>query len=310
MSSFAQQKGKVWHIGFLGAASDSGYYAKGVEALRTGLRDLGYVEGKNIVIEFRWAEGKYERLPELASELVRLKVDLIVAVPSPAIRAAQQATTTIPIIFPTTGDPVGSGFAKSLARPGGNLTGLSNSNLDVSTKLLELLTTTVPNLSRVALLGNPGSTTLPSTVKSIQTAAHKIGLKTLPVETRSLKEIERSFRVMTREGIQAVIIVSDSLFVSNSHRIADLALNHRLPSITQLPFYAEGGGLMSYGQNTLEGYRRAAIYVDKIFKGARPGDLPIEQPTTFEFVVNRKTAKALGITIPQSILVRADRVIE
>ena len=311
LASFAQQQpAKIARIGFLGAASDSGFYAKGVEALRAGLRDLGYMEGKNIVIEPRWAEGKYERLPELARELVRLKVDVIVAVPSPAIRAAQQATSTIPIVFPTTGDPVGSGVAASLARPGGNITGLSNSNLDVSAKLLDLLKAIAPKLTRVAMLGNPGSSTQPRILKSVQAAAQTVGIQILPVEARSPEEIERAFPRMTREGAGAVIIAADALFLAQSRRIAELALNHGLPSISQHPNYAEVGGLMSYGQNTLEGYRRAASYVDKILNGAKPGDLPIEQPTKFQLLINRKTAKALGRTIPPELLLRADEVIQ
>ena len=311
LASFAQQtQAKIARIGFLSAASDSGFGAKAVEALRAGLRDLGYMEGRNIFIETRWAEGKYERLPELARELVRLKVDVIVAVPSPAIRAAQQATSTIPIVFATTGDPVGSGFAASLARPGGNITGLSNSNLDVSAKLLDLLKAIAPKLTRVAMLGNPGSSTQPAHLKSTQAAARTVGIQILAVEARSPEEIERGFARMTREGAGAVIIAADSLFLAQSRRIAELALNHRLPSISQHPFYAEAGGLMSYGQNTLEGYRRAASYVDKILKGAKPGDLPIEQPTRFQLLINRKTAKALGLTIPPELLLSADEVIE
>ena len=306
----AQTAPKIARIGFLCAASASGFYTKGIEAFRTGLRDLGYIDGENVVIEPRWADGKYNRLSGLANELVQLKVDVIVAVPSPAIRAAQKATGTIPIVFPTTGDPVGSGFAASLARPGGNITGISNSNLDVSAKLLELVRTIAPKLTLVAMLGNPASSTQPAHLKSLQAAARKVGIKILSVEVRTLGDIERSFARMTQEGIGAVIIAADELALSNSRRISELALNHRLPSITQHPYYAEVGGLMSYGQNTLDGYRRAASYVDKILKGARPEDIPIEQPTRFQLIINRKSAKVLGLTIPQELLLRADEIID
>ena len=243
-------------------------------------------------------------------DLVRLRVDVIVAVPSPAIRAAQQATTTIPIVFPTTGDPVGGGFVASLAHPGGNITGLSNMNLDVSSKLLELLRAMAPKLSRVAVLGNPGSSTQPGTLKSVQSAAQKIGVRVLPIEAHTPEEIERGFTRMIHERTGAVIIGSDALFILHNRRIAELALKHHLPSIMQTPSFADVGGLTSYGQNTLEGYKRAAIYVDKILKGAKPADLPVEQPTKFELVINMTTAKALGLKIPQSVLVQATKVIE
>jgi putative ABC transport system substrate-binding protein len=305
-----QQSAKVARVGFLGAASADGAYTQRVEAFRAGLRDLGYVEGKSIVIEFRWADGRYERLPDLARELLRLNVDVIVAVPSPAIRAAQQATSAVPIVFPTTGDPVGSGFAKSLGHPGGNLTGLSNTHLDLSPKLLEMLKIILPKLSHIAVLANPGSTTEAAVLKSMQAAGQKVGVQILPVEVRSQAELERGFSEMVRARIGAVVVTGDGLLISQMPRIAELALIHHIPSIASLPWYAEVGGLISYGQDTVEGFRRAASYVDKILKGANPGDLPIEQPTQFQLIINRKTARALKLAVPKDLLFRADRVIE
>jgi ABC-type uncharacterized transport system substrate-binding protein len=310
VSSSAQQPPKVWRIGYLSPRSRLDPVPR-ERAFVQGMGDLGYVEGKNVVIEWRFADGEYERLPALAAELVRLKVDVIVAPTSPAIRAAQKATTTIPIVFPTTGDPVGSGFVTSLARPGGNITGLSNANLDVSAKLLELLMTMAPRLSRVAVLGNPGSSTHSAILKSVQAAAGKVGgVRVLSVEARTQEEIERGFVLMTQERADGVIVAGDAFLIEHVRDIAPLALKHRLPSITQPRVYVEAGGLMSYGQDIAESYRRAATYVDKILKGAKPADLPVEQPTKFELLINRKTAKALGLTIPPSLLLRADQIIE
>jgi putative tryptophan/tyrosine transport system substrate-binding protein len=241
---------------------------------------------------------------------VRLDVDVIVAPSSSAIRAAQQATKTTPIVFISTGDPVGSGFVASLAQPGGNITGLSNTNLDVSAKLLELLVTMVPKLSRVAVLGNPGSSTHSAILKNVQAAARtRVGVRVLSVEARTREEIERGFARMTQERADSVIVAADAFLNQQAQYIAPLARKRRLPSISQPRIYAEAGGLMSYGQNTAESYRHAAAYVDKILKGAKPADLPVEQPTKFELVVNLKTAKALGLTIPESIRIRADEVI-
>jgi putative ABC transport system substrate-binding protein len=305
----AQQVTKIPRIGYLSPRSrlDPLPYDR---AFLRGMGELGYVEGKNMVIEWRFADGAYERLPALAAELVRLDVDVIVAQSSSAIRAAQKATTTIPIVFPSTGDPVGSGFVASLARPGGNITGLSNTNLDVSAKLLELLIAMAPRLSRVAVLGNPGSSTHSAILRSVQAAAlTRVGVRVLSVEARTREEIERSFVLMTQERADGVIVAADAFLNAQAGHIAPLALKHRLPSISQPRVYAEAGGLMSYGQNTAESYRHAATYVDKILKGAKPADLPVEQPTKFELVVNLKTAKALGLKIPESIRIRADEVI-
>ena len=310
LASFAQQKpAKVARIGFLAAGSAAGF-ARFVEELRAGLRDLGYVEGKNLIIELRWAEGKYERLPGLAAELVQLKVAVIVAATPPAIKAAQQATTTLPIVMVATPDPVGAGFVASLPRPGGNITGLSTMNVELSSKYLELLRVAVPKLSRVAVLVNPGHPLHPDSLKSIQAAAKTTSVSVSPRQASTASQIEAAFIELTRERTGALIVLPDPLFTTQRRRIAELAVKHRLPTMFSNREYAEAGGLMSYGQNPAEHFLRAATYIDKILKGAKPADLPVEQPTTFELVINLKTAKAIGLTIPQDLLFRADRVIE
>jgi len=309
IASFAQQQGKVWRVGFLTLrpASENSQYT---DAFLKGMRELGYVEGKNLVVEWRFADGKFERLPGLAAELVQLKVDVIVAVASPAIGAAQKATTTIPIVMATTGDPVGSGFVKSLARPGGNITGLSNMGGDIGPKLFDLLHSVVPKLSRVAVLVTPTSTTYRAILESIQAAAQKAGVKTLVAEASSPQDIENAFSMMVREKADAVIVGASTFFSQQRRQIGELATKYRIPSMFGNRVNVEAGGLMSYGQKIADNYVRAATYVDKILKGAKPGDLPVEQPVTLELVVNLKTAKALGLTIPQSILLRADEVIQ
>ena len=310
LASFAQQQpAKIARIGFLGAASGPGY-AGMMEALRGGLRDLGYVEGKNIAIEYRWAEGNYERLPGLAAELVQLKMDVIVAAPTPAIQAAQQATATIPIVMAQAGDPVGAGFVASLSRPGGNITGLSNIAIELLGKNLELLHVAVPRLSRVAVLVNPGHPNHPNMLNSIQAAAKRIGVNVSPAQASTASQIEAAFAVITRGRAGALIVLPDGFFITQARRIAELAAKNRLPTMVSNRESVEAGGLMSYRQNDAEHFRRAATYVDKILKGAKPGDLPVEQPTKFDLVVNMKTAKALGIKVPQSILLQATKVIE
>ena len=311
LSSFAQRQGKVWRVGFLAGrrrpvSLDTDFYG----AFSTGMRDLGYVEGKNVVIEWRFADGQYERLPGLVAELVRLKVDVIVAAGPPVIIAAQKATTTIPIVIVTGIDPVDAGFVKSLARPGGNITGISNLSGEVSPKHLEMLLTMVPKLSRVAVLVNPANSAHATMLKNVQAAAQKANVKVLPVEARTPQEIETAFSVMTKENAGAIIVGLDGLFIQQRRQIAELAVKNRLPSIATLREYVEDGGLMSYGQNFADQFRHAAVIVDKILKGAKPGDLPVEQSTKFDMVINRKTAKALGLIIPQELLVRADKVIE
>ena len=308
LACFAQQqRSKVARIGLLGPVSS---YAKGREALIVGLRELGLVEGKNIIIEERWSEGTYERLPGLAAEMVQLKVDVIVAVSGRAIGAAQRATTTIPIVMLRIGDPVGLGFVASLSRPGGNITGLSNITVDVSSKYLELLRVAVPKLSRVTVLVNPTNPSHPDRLKRIQATAKTNSVKVSPAQASTASQIEAAFGAMKQERAGALIVLGDPFFGSHARRIAELAAQQRLPTMFASREAVESSGLMSYGQNNAEHYSRAATYVDKILKGAKPGDLPVEQPTQFELVINLRTAKAIGLTIPQELRIRADKVIE
>jgi putative ABC transport system substrate-binding protein len=309
LACFAQQRGKVWRVGYLSPNTIS-VNSQYTGAFLKGMRELGYVEGKNLVIEWRSADGKLDRLPDLATELVELRVDVIVAVASPAIGAAQKATSTIPIVMAITGDPVGSGFVKSLARPGGNITGLSNMGGDTGPKLLDLLLSVVPNLSRVGVLVTPTSTTYRAISESVRAAAQKAGVKTLMAEASSAQEIDNAFSMMVREKADAVIVGNSSFFGQQQQQIAELALEYRIPSMFAIRSSVEAGGLISYGQNIANDFQRSATYVDKILKGAKPADLPVEQPTIFELVINLKTAKALGVTIPQSVLLRADEVIQ
>ena len=311
--SLAQQPAKVRRIGFLATGSRSTSSNPNVyyDALVRGMRELGYVEGKNLAIEWRFAEGNYERLPDMAVELAGMKVEVIVVDSTPAARAAQRATRTIPIVAAILADPVGSGFAASLGRPGGNITGLSIITVDLAPKLLELLKTMLPKLSRAAILTHPDATHHPAIVKNTQAAALQFGIEISPVSARSVEDIERGFTTLTRERAVAVIVAGTPLFTGQMRQIAALALQHRLASTyTVSPAYARAGGLMSYGADNIEYFHRAAGFVDKILKGAKPGDLPIEQPTKIHLAINRKTAKALGLKIPQELLLRADEVIE
>ena len=309
--SLAQQQSKVARVGFLYFGSrqsslDTGRY----NAFVQGMRELGYVEGTNFIIEARFADGKNERLPALAAELVRLKVDVIVATGTPVYRALQHATTTIPVVLTVTSDPVGDGFAASMARPGGNMTGLSISAADLGPKLLELLKAAVPKLSRVAVLLQPENPAHPPRLKRIMSAAQKVGIQLVLAEAGTVQDIEREFAMMTKERANAVIILPDPFLLEESRLVAAQALKHRLPSASALRDYCEAGGLMSYGPNAVDNFRRAATYVDKILKGAKPGELPFEQPTRYYLVINRKTATALGLTIPQAQLRQADEVIQ
>jgi putative ABC transport system substrate-binding protein len=308
-ASSAQQHGKVWRVGFLSLSSAS-LSSENSDAFLEGMRGLGYVEGRNLAVEWRFADGNFERLSGLAADLVRLKVDVIVAVASAAIGAAQKATTTIPIVMATTGDPVGSGFVKSLARPGGNITGLSNMGGDTGAKDVDLLLSVVPKLSRIGVLVSPTSTTYRAIAESVEAGAQKAGVKTLLAEVSTQEEIENAFSMMSRENAGAVIVGAAPFFSLRRPQLAELAIRYRMPSIFGNRAYVEAGGLMSYGQKITDNYLRAASYVDKIFKGAKPGDLPVEQPVTLELVINLKTAKALGLTIPQTILLRADELIK
>jgi len=307
----AQQAASLPRIGFLNPGSLSEpRFPRFLQAFRQGLRELGYVEGQNIAIEFRWAEGQYDRLPGLAAELVRLKVNVIVAGGGPAIQAARQATETIPIVMVGTADPVAAGFVASLARPGGNITGLSLMLPELVGKQLELLKEVVPNVSRVALLGNPANPNYASLVRQAQDAARALGVRLQPLEARDPSEIDNAFAAITTERAGAVIVLADTMLVNHRTRIADHAARRRLPTVSGQSEHAEAGGLLAYGSSVSDGLRRAAAFVDKILKGARPGDLPIEQPAKFELVINLKAAKVLGLTIPQAVLQRADRVLQ
>jgi putative ABC transport system substrate-binding protein len=307
LACFAQQqRSRLARIGLLEPASSAANWR---EALIAGLRELGYVEGKNIIIERRSAEGKYERLPALAAELVQMKVDVMVAA-SLAVPAARQATTTIPIVMVRTSDPVGSGFVASLSRPGGNITGLSNILVEVMSKHLELLRVAVPKLSRVAVLVHPANPNHPGRLKRIQAQGKTSSVKISPAQASTASQVEAAFSAMKQERAGALIVLPDSFYFSQARRIAELATQHRLPTLFWTREPVESGGLMSYGQDVAEHYYRAATYVDKILKGTKPGDLPIEQPTKIELVINLKAAKAIGLTIPQDLLFRADKVIE
>jgi putative ABC transport system substrate-binding protein len=304
----AQQAKKVPQIGFLGAASPYAIEAR-IEAFRQGLRELGYVEGKNIIIEYRYAEGKYDRLPALAAELVRLKVDIIITGSEPATRAAKEATVTIPIVMTQVGDPVGSGFVASLARPGGNITGSSTLAPELSGKRLELLKEIVPRLARVAVFGtstNPGNA---QSLRETELAAGAFGVKLQYLDVLNPKDIETAFRSASKGRTEAVLMLGGPVLTSQRTQVVDLAVKSWLPAMYSNREYVEDGGLMSYGVSQNDLNRRAATYVDKILKGAKPADLPVEQPKKFEFIINLKAAKQIGLTIPPNVLARADKVI-
>ena len=306
--AWAQQTGKIPRIGFLSATFPSANPAR-IEAFRQGLRELGYVEGKNIVIERRFADGKFDRLPSLATELVRLNVAVILTTGGISTRAAKEVTSTIPIVMAQDNDPVGNGFVASLARPGGNITGLATFAPELSAKRLELLKEIVPKLSRVAVFGtsaNPGNA---QSLKEIEAAAGAFKIQLQQQDVLESKDIEPAFRAAANGRIDTIIVLVSSVLNSNRKRVAELAAKNRLPVIYPFREFVEAGGLMSYGVNFVDLYRRSATYVDKILKGAKPADLPVEQPTKFEFIVNLKTAKQIGLTIPPNVLARADKVI-
>ena len=308
-SAEAQQPSKIPRIGYLGGSSRSATAAR-IEAFRQGLRELGYVEGKNIVIEYRWAEGKIERLPDLATELVRLKVDVIVTAGPTPTRAAKEVTTTIPIVMAQVGDPVGNGFVASLAHPGGNITGLATLAPELSGKQLELLKEIVPKLSRVAVFGTSTSPDNAQQLREVELAAKAFGVKLQYLDVLDPKDIETVFQAARKGRADAVLALSSRVLQSHRTQVADLAVKNRLPTTYNTPEYVEDGGLMSYGVSINDLFRRAATYVDKILKGAKPADLPVEQPTKFEFVINLKAAKQIGLTIPPNVLARADKVIK
>ena len=307
----AQPPQNVPRVGYLkGGSSSDALRQRWLEAFRQGLRELGYVDGQNIAIEPRWTEGKDDRLPVLAADLVRSKVDVIVAETGAATRAAQQATRTIPIVMSLVNDPVGSGLVASLARPGGNVTGLTIVSPDLVGKQLELLKEVVPKVSRVALLRHPDNPASAAQLRQAEAAAQALGVRLQTLEARSPQEIDGAFAAMTRERAGALLVIPDTLFWNQRRQIAELAVKRRLPSMRIGEAYAEAGGLMSYGPSYLDLERRAATFVDKILKGANPADLPVAQPTTFELVINMKTAKAIGLTIPQPLLQRAAQIID
>ena len=306
--SFAQPKGKLWRIGFLGATSAASYASR-VEALRAGLRELGYVEGKNITIEFRWADGKYERLPDLAAELVKLKVDMIVTHGTPGTRAAKQATASIPIVMAISGDAVATGIVASVARPGGNVTGATFFNPELAAKRLEMLKETLPRATRIAVLLNPDNPINGPVVREMELTAKVLKLQLEQTAVRGAHELAGAIAAMAAKRVDGVAIVDDAMLQANAALVAELLAKNRLPAIGQAEFGA-AGCLLGYGVNQLDIWRRAAVFVDKIVKGAKPADLPIERSTQFELIANRKTAAALGITLPQAILVRAEKVIE
>ncbi len=310
LAAGAQPNGKVYRIGFIQTAprKEIGHLIK---SLDDGLRELGYVEGRNVVFERRFADGKQERLAALAVELVKLKVDIIVTGSNPVIAAVRQATATIPIVMAVSRDPVGSGFIASLARPGGNITGLANDPApEIMGKNLELLKEVVPRASRVALLWNPVPAGAAIYKNAVETAARNLGVTLQSVEIRAENEFESAFAAMIRERANGVVVTSDPIFLGSRSQLVRLAGRHRLPTVYVQREFVEAGGLMSYGGNLAYQFRRAAVYVDKILKGAKPADLPVEQPTQFDLVVNMRTAKDLGIKIPNSVLALATKVIE
>jgi putative ABC transport system substrate-binding protein len=305
-SAEAQQPKKVPRIGLLRPGSPPDPY---VDAFRQGLRDLGYVEGKTIAIEYRWADGKSAQLPVLATELFHLKVDVIVTQGELATRAVKKATSTVPIVMATSGDPVGAGLVASLSRPGGNVTGLSSVAPDLNGKQLQLLKEAVPKVSRVAILYDRTNLATVLGVKEVQVAAPALGLTVQPLEVRASDDFGPAFDAMTRERAEALFTFGDPFTITHQRRILDFAAKRRLPVISQFSDFADDGGLMSYGPNRLDMFRRAATFVDKILKGAKTADLPVEQPMKFEFIINLKTAKQIGLTIPPNVLARADKVI-
>jgi len=305
-----QQPERMWRIGFLLGRPPSDRDLNYLNEFRRGMHDLGHKEEKDFVLEPRYADRQYGSLTRLAEELVRLKVDIIVAAGSPAIRAAQKATTTIPIVRAATGDPVASGLVTSLARPGGNTTGLSSLTPDLYTKHLQLMVMLLPKLASVAVLTNPGSSTRNAVLSAIENAGQAAGITVHPIDVGTAEEIIRAFANLKREQDEAVIVVPDTFIIGQTRQIAELSIKYRLPSTMGIREYVESGGLMSYGSNLAGHFRRAATYVDKILKGAKPGEIPVEQPTKFELVINLKTAKALGLDIPPQLLALADEVIE
>ena len=309
----AQQPGRIRRVGLLATQSrpsDADFPRSVYAAFQQGMRELGHIEGRNLAIEWRFADGDAKRLPELAAQLVRMQVDVLVAGGTDAPLALQQATATIPIVMTSASDPVGRGLVKSLARPAGNITGLSIVTGYLGAKRLEILRAMVPKVSRVAVLVNSANPQSAAGLESVQSGARQLGVTILPVEAQSAQEIEQAFVLMRKQGAGALIVLLNPLYQQHRSRIAALATQHRLPTITADRDFAAAGCLLSYGSSLTESFRRAATYVDRILKGAKPGDLPVEQPVKFDLVINRGTAKTLGLTIPQTLLISAEEVLE
>jgi ABC-type uncharacterized transport system substrate-binding protein len=301
------QNAKAVRIGFLGPNSAASTSSR-MESLRAGLRELGYVEGKNLVIESRWADGNYDRLPDLARDLVGLKVDLILTSGTPGTRAARSATATIPIIMVTSGDPVALGLVASLARPGGNITGASNFAPELSAKRIELIKEAFPSTQRVGVLFNPDNSINDRNVPAMEQTSKGLGLVLQKIAVRSADDFKNAYSAMSKLQVDAVALPEDDFLSATNAKVVELVSKQRLPSIGRADF-AEAGGIIGYAVNFFDLYRRAAIFVDKIVKGAKPGDLPVEQPRKFDFVINLKAAKQIGLTIPPNVLARADKVI-
>ena len=307
LTAAAQPAGKIYRIGFLGGGSAAGYAAH-IAAMRLGLQDHGYLEGKNATLEFRWAEGKYDRLPALAAELIRLNVDIIVTQGTPAALVAKQATTTIPIVMAIVGNPEETGIVTSLARPGGNITGSSFFYAELNAKRLEILKAALPGLARVAVLTNPGNPAMASVLRAMEERAQPLQIKLWHMEVRRLDELGTAFAAAKAQA-EALTAIDEGLYIANVRRVAELSLKHQLPGIG-FTEYADAGGLLAYGVDFPYVWRQSMVLVDKILKGAKPADLPIMQASRFELVVNLKAARALGLSLPQSLMLRIDRVIE
>ena len=309
LAAQAQQTGNVYRIGFLGN-STAALEANLVGPFREGLRDLGYVEGRNVLIEYRWAEGKYDRFPALIGELLALKVAVIVTAGTPATLAVKKATTSVPLVMSAVGDPVGAGIVPSLSHPGGNITGLTAISTEMDAKRLELLREVVPSVSYIALLWNAASPLQVLAEKQVQAAAQVLRMRVLSLGVKTEEEIKSALAVMARERPDALLVLADRLLLHHRALIMDFATRHRLPGVHAYRELVEAGGLMSFGPSYADMHKRAAYFVDRILKGAKPGDLPVERPRTFELVINLKVAKALGLTIPQSVLLRGTEIIQ
>ncbi len=310
LAADAQQPGKVFRIGFLIGGVRPSEAERQQSPIRKALREIGYIEGQNVIFEARFAEGKIDRLPDLAAELVRLRVDVIITVGGPPAEVAKRATSIIPIVIVAAGDPVGTGLIASLARPGENITGITDQTIELIPKRLELLKESIPKASRVAVLWNSADRAMTLIYRQVESAARALGVKVQPLGVREPSDFDGAFSAMARERPDALFIISDPLIRIHRRRVLDFAATNRLPTMHEDNLYVNDGGLMSYGPSFSDMWPRAASYVDKILKGARPGDLPVEQPTRHYLVINLKTAKALGIAIPQSVLIRADEVIQ